>query len=106
MFAPRGWHDSGGTFTSTGAIEDNQAAFDWLHEEEVVHRFGVDIQRISVGGYSFGASTVLAFAAQEPRVRRLFSIASTSSEQHDGDGRWVTGREGPLTALLSTCANT
>lgn len=77
MFAPRGWHDSGGTFTSTGAIDDGQAAFDWLHEEEVVHRFGVDIQRVSVGGYSFGASTVLAFAAQEPRVRRLFFIAPT-----------------------------
>ncbi len=77
MFAPRGWHDSGGTFTFTGAIDDGQAAFDWLHGEEVVHRFGVDIQRVSVGGYSFGASTVLAFAAQEPRVRRLFSIAPT-----------------------------
>lgn len=77
MFAPRGWHDSGGTFTSAGAIDDGQAAFDWLHEEEVIHRFGVDVQRVSVGGYSFGASTVLAFAAQEPRVRRLFSIAPT-----------------------------
>ena len=77
MFAPRGWHESGGTFTSTDSIEDAGAAFDWLHQDEVISRFGVDAERVSVGGYSFGASTVLAFAAGEPRVRRVFSIAPT-----------------------------
>lgn len=86
MFAPRGWHDSEGEFTATGAIKDARAAFDWLHKEDVVGRFGVDTTRITVGGYSFGGATVLAFVAREPRVRRVFSIAAADHlaiAQHD-----------------------
>ena len=76
IFAPRGWHDSEGLFTATGAIEDAGAAFEWLHHEDVVRRFGIDTTRITLGGYSFGAATALAYAAGDPRVRRVFSIAA------------------------------
>lgn len=75
MFNPRGMHGSEGTLTFAGVQEDVGAAFAWLHSPEVVERFRVDTSRLALGGHSFGGGMATSYAARDPRVRRLISIA-------------------------------
>ena len=40
-------------------------------------RFGVDATRLVLGGYSYGGGMAMAYAARDPSVRRVISIAGT-----------------------------
>lgn len=78
---PRGLQESEGTMTFFHALDDIGAAFDWLHEDAVVERFGIDTSAVVVGGHSFGGGTSMAYAARDPRVRAIISLAGTDHGQ-------------------------
>lgn len=75
MFNPRGLHRSEGTNTFAGTLRDIGAALDWLAQPDVRRRFDVDTARLALGGHSFGGGMAMAYAATDPRVRRVISIA-------------------------------
>jgi dienelactone hydrolase len=77
MVMPRGMHGSGGTFTFAGSLEDIGVAWRWLHSDAAAERFGIDRARVTLGGYSWGGGMALAYAATDPDVRAVFSIAGT-----------------------------
>lgn len=77
VFNPRGFHQSEGTMTFFNTLDDIGAAFSWLHEDDVVERFAIDTTAIAIGGHSFGGGTSMAYAARDPRVRAVVSLAGT-----------------------------
>jgi dipeptidyl aminopeptidase/acylaminoacyl peptidase len=76
-FNPRGLHPSEGIHTHAGTLRDIGAALQWLRQAEVQKRFKVDTARLALGGYSYGGGMAMAFAARDPGVRRVISIAGT-----------------------------
>lgn len=77
IFNPRGLHQSEGTMTFSKTLDDIGAAFEWLHDDEIVERFGVDTFSIAIGGHSFGGGMSMAYAARDPRVHAVVSLAGT-----------------------------
>jgi len=75
MFNPRGLHRSEGTASFPNTLRDIAAALDWLRHSEVQQRFGVDTARLTLGGHSYGGGMAMAYAASDPSVRRVISIA-------------------------------
>lgn len=75
MFNPRGMHGSEGTASFAHALADIGAAFAWLRQPAIARKFGIDTSRIVVAGYSWGGGISLAYAARNPAVRRIISIA-------------------------------
>jgi pimeloyl-ACP methyl ester carboxylesterase len=78
---PRGLQQSEGKMTFFHTLDDIGAAFDWLHDDAVVERFGIDTSAVVVGGHSFGGGTSMAYAARDPRVRAIISLAGTDHGQ-------------------------
>jgi pimeloyl-ACP methyl ester carboxylesterase len=76
-FNYRGTHKSEGTFSLQNTLEDIQAAFAYLHQERVIREFQVNTSELVLGGYSYGGGMALAYAANHPEIRRIFSIAGT-----------------------------
>ena len=74
---PRGLYQSEGTMSFFNTLEDVAAALGWLRSETAVNRFAVDTSAVVVGGYSFGGGMALAYAARDPSVRAIVSIAGT-----------------------------
>jgi pimeloyl-ACP methyl ester carboxylesterase len=75
MFNPRGVHQSEGIASHANTMQDIGAAWQWLRQAEVARRFELDTMRLVLGGYSFGGGMAMAYAAQDPSVRRVVSIA-------------------------------
>jgi pimeloyl-ACP methyl ester carboxylesterase len=76
-FNYRGMYKSEGRFSLANTIQDIQAALDYLHKEEIVREFKIDISSIILCGYSYGGGMGLTYAANHPEVRRIISIAGT-----------------------------
>jgi pimeloyl-ACP methyl ester carboxylesterase len=74
-FNYRGTHQSEGTFSFGNTQKDIKAAFEYLHQKEVVQKFRIDTSRLILGGSSYGGGMALAYAASHPEVKRIFSIA-------------------------------
>jgi dienelactone hydrolase len=72
-----GTHKSEGEFTMSNTLTDIQAAYDYLHQSDVVRRFHVDTSRVILGGYSYGGGMALTYASRHPEIRRVVSIAGT-----------------------------
>lgn len=77
MFNPRGLHGSEGAFSHANTIEDIGAALRWLERPESQKRFQVDATTLTLGGYSHGGGMALAYAASDPSVNGVISIAGT-----------------------------
>jgi dipeptidyl aminopeptidase/acylaminoacyl peptidase len=75
MFNPRGLHNSEGTASFPNTLEDIDAAIRWLGRPETQQRFLVDTARIALGGHSYGGGLATAYAAWNPSVRSVISIA-------------------------------
>jgi dipeptidyl aminopeptidase/acylaminoacyl peptidase len=60
-----------------GTLEDIRAAIEYLDQPEVIRRYHIDTDRLVLGGYSYGGGMALAYAAQHPKVQRVFTIAAT-----------------------------
>ena len=76
-FNHRGTHQSEGTYSLQNTLKDIQAAIDYLHQEEIICKFQIDISRLILGGYSYGGGMALTFAANHPEIKYLVSIAGT-----------------------------
>jgi pimeloyl-ACP methyl ester carboxylesterase len=56
-------------------LEDIDAALAWLKQPDIQERFRVDTTKIALGGHSFGGAMAMAYAATDPNVLRVISIA-------------------------------
>jgi dipeptidyl aminopeptidase/acylaminoacyl peptidase len=83
MFNPRGLYQSEGTATFAHTLEDIAAALNWLRQADTRNRFGVDHQRLALGGHSYGGGMALAYTASDTSVRRVISIAGNDH------GYWI-----------------
>jgi dipeptidyl aminopeptidase/acylaminoacyl peptidase len=71
----RGTGKSEGRASFENALADIQAAITYLHQPEVVRKYKVDTNRLILGGVSFGGGMALAYAANQPSIKRIFAIA-------------------------------
>jgi pimeloyl-ACP methyl ester carboxylesterase len=83
MFNPRGLHQSEGTATFANTLEDIAASLKWLRQADTCQRFKVDVNRIALGGHSYGGGMAMAYAAADPGIRRVISIAGNDH------GYWI-----------------
>ena len=81
VFAPRGWHDSEGIATFANGLKDIGAVWKWCQKSENLERYGIDRDRLVLGGYSWGGGMSLAYAATDSSVQRVFSISGTDHGQ-------------------------
>ncbi len=70
-----GTHKSEGEFTMSNTLTDIQAAYDYLHQNEIVRRFHVDTSQVVLGGYSYGGGMALTYASRHLGIQRVISIA-------------------------------
>ena len=74
VVTPRGWYDSEGTASFSNGLEDVGAVFDWIRASD---RSDLNSDNVSVGGHSWGGGIALSYAAIDPSVEKVFSIAGT-----------------------------
>jgi pimeloyl-ACP methyl ester carboxylesterase len=75
FFNPRGLYHSDGEFTHANTLEDIGAAWQWIQQPHGSGQFQIDPTTLVLGGYSYGGGMAMAYAAQNPNVSRLISIA-------------------------------
>jgi pimeloyl-ACP methyl ester carboxylesterase len=71
----RGLQQSEGIYTHANALRDIAAALQWLRQADVHRRLGLDAVEVVLGGHCGGGGLAMAYAAQDPSVRRVISIA-------------------------------
>jgi pimeloyl-ACP methyl ester carboxylesterase len=69
VLSPRGWHDSEGEASFANTLEDIEAALGWARRHAT--------HEVVLGGHSFGGGMSMAYAARDPSVRKIISIAGT-----------------------------
>ena len=74
-FNPRGLYESEGTATFPGTLLDIGAAVRWVTTPEIRKRFNIDPGKIALGGHSNGGGMAMTYAAKDPQIRRVISIA-------------------------------
>jgi pimeloyl-ACP methyl ester carboxylesterase len=75
IFNPRGLHPSEGFHTHANTLKDIESALQWLRQADVQKRFRVDKTRLVLGGHSYGGGIAMVYAARDPSVRQVISIA-------------------------------
>lgn len=78
VLTPRGWHESQGRATFANALGDIAAALKWIRNSS---RSDLNASNLVLGGHSWGGGISLAYAATDPSVRRVFSVAGTDHGQ-------------------------
>jgi dipeptidyl aminopeptidase/acylaminoacyl peptidase len=58
-----------------GTLKSIGAALRWLRQPDVQRRFSVNTASVALGGHSYGGGMVMVYAAGDPQVRRVISIA-------------------------------
>lgn len=76
-FNPRGLHQSEGTASHPNTLQDISAALGWLRRADAGTRLAVDPASLVLGGHSYGGGMAMAYAARDPSVRRIVSVAGT-----------------------------
>jgi len=84
-FTYSGTYESEGTFSRKNTQEDIDAAFAWLHQENIVRQFQLNINNFVLGGISYGGGMGLSYTAKHPEVRRVFSVAGTNHSEFARD---------------------
>ena len=84
-FTYSGTYESEGTFSWKNTQEDIDAAFAWLHQENIVRQFQLNINNFVLGGISYGGGMGISYAAKHPEVRRVFSVAGTNHSKFARD---------------------
>ncbi|MFC1784699.1 alpha/beta hydrolase [Candidatus Neomarinimicrobiota bacterium] len=74
IFNYSGTHQSQGELNFGNTQKDIQAAFDFIHKPENVHKYKIDTTRIILGGYSYGGGMAMTYAANHPEINSVFSI--------------------------------
>ena len=103
MFNPRGLQQSEGIHSHANTLRDIAAALQWLRRADVQRRFGVDTNRLALGAHCYGGGMAMAYAAQDPGVRRVISIAGNDHGEFIRElQRNAAMAEGIRTWMLST----
>lgn len=76
-FNYRGTYRSTGKYSLKNSQEDIQAAFNYLREPTTVSTYRIDLDKLVLGGWSYGGGMALIYAANHPKVSTVFSIAGT-----------------------------
>lgn len=96
---PRGWHESEGVATFSNAMDDIGAVLGWIR---TVDRSDLNSSEVVLGGHSWGGGMALAYAARDPSVRRVFSVAGTDHglfiRQYQADPAYAAAIHEILTA--------
>jgi pimeloyl-ACP methyl ester carboxylesterase len=72
----RGNWGSGGTFTPGNALEDVESALAWARDPANAAKFGIDPERLSLVGHSFGGWLTLMTASRDPGLRCAVAMAA------------------------------
>jgi predicted esterase len=72
-----GTHKSQGGFNFENTQKDIRAVFEFIHKSENIRKYKIDTTRIYIGGYSYGGGMALTYAANNPKITTVFSIAGT-----------------------------
>lgn len=75
QFDFRGCHKSDGKQGLMNSQEDIEAALIFLNSPEMVVKYGIDKEKIIVGGYSYGGHMSLLYAINHPEIKRVISIS-------------------------------
>lgn len=75
QFDFRGCHKSDGKQGLMNSQEDIEAALIFLNSPEMVVKYGIDNEKIIVGGYSYGGHMSLLYAINHPQIKRVISIS-------------------------------
>jgi pimeloyl-ACP methyl ester carboxylesterase len=75
-FHYRGSWGSAGTFSFSNAIEDTQAAIQFLRDAENVKKYRMDPKKIVLIGHSLGGFMAASAAARDPEVAGLVMISA------------------------------
>jgi pimeloyl-ACP methyl ester carboxylesterase len=75
-FHYRGSWGSAGTFSFSNAIEDTQAAIQFLRDAENVKKYRMDPKKIVLIGHSMGGFMAASAAARDPEVAGLVMISA------------------------------
>jgi pimeloyl-ACP methyl ester carboxylesterase len=75
-FDYRGSWGSAGTFSFSNAIEDTQAAIQFLRDAENVKKYRMDQKKIVMIGHSMGGFMAASAAARDPEVAGLVMISA------------------------------
>jgi pimeloyl-ACP methyl ester carboxylesterase len=70
----RGSWGSPGAFSLAGAVDDAEAAMDFLRQPANAAKYGIDPRRILVGGHSMGGFAAARYAAAHPDVAGVVLI--------------------------------
>jgi pimeloyl-ACP methyl ester carboxylesterase len=75
IFQYRGTGKSEGKMGWGNVMEDIDAAIGFLKLEETIQKYRIDRERLILGGQSFGGGIACAYAARNPEIKVIFSIA-------------------------------
>lgn len=74
-FNYRGTFRSEGYFSFSNAVADIGAALQFLREPQNLKAYQIDLEKIVLGGWSFGSGIVPAGAVQNCEIKKIFAIS-------------------------------
>ncbi len=74
-FNYRGTWGSEGLYTAGNSLQDTYASLDFIQSKKIVKKYAVDINRIGIIGYSFGAGMAVLGALADQHVGKVANIA-------------------------------
>lgn len=72
----RGNWGSGGTFSPANALDDVASALAWARDPANAAKYGIDPERLSLVGHSFGGWLALMTASRDPALRCTVAMAA------------------------------
>ncbi len=72
-----GTYQSDGEYSMEHSQRDIEAALKFLTAHKNTKKYQIDPSQIYLGGYSFGGGMSLTYAANHPKIKKVFSIAGT-----------------------------
>lgn len=76
VFNYRGYYKSEGISSLKNSFEDVFSALNFIKSDEIVKKYGVNVDHIALAGYSYGGDIALTAAASDPSIKYVISIAA------------------------------
>lgn len=75
IFNYSGTHKSEGVFNIENSQKDINAAYNFIYQQENILKYRIDTNRLYLAGYSYGGGMALTYAAGNPKVKYIISVA-------------------------------